>query len=753
MSFIQNEAEVVTEGRALTLKDDEKSGLKVTASLRDQQMEKLAAKLDELDIGPKVVQIWRYGDADRSEWLQRQSEYLNEIDEFINPIYEPALDWSSTLHLPTILTVCKTYHSRMMQALWGIDPPFVCRSRTAANEDRSYLIEELMRYTLRDWCNEYDGVEEELDKWLWDWITKGDGVLKGRWSKKFTRFEDIETEQTESIEMQMDSASGQSVPRSVLSEIEKPVVKTIEAFNGPMLEKTNAEDILVVGGEGDPQKADEVIEQTWLTASELWSFVDQGVFRRDVVEEAVKGGKDILIGNDQSSNIKQQKMEMGGRSLLNREIELDRYRVFEAYMRVDVDGSGISSDVVVWVHSRTMKILRATYLRRIMPSGRRPYFRIPFHKRHGVEYSVGLPEMLYSLGKEIDAMHNIKIDVGILSSMPFGFYRPTSSSLKEESLPIEPGALIPVDNPQGDVMFPNLGVRTAFGFQEHEALMNQVERLTSISEINLGLQSGQQGAARTATGARALLGEASNNLTVYIARMNRGWKKALRYVFEMLQQRLPPGFQFRITGDDGNAYWHQVHSREEICGMYDFELDANSANSNKQVQQEQANMILQLTSDPINLQLGIVTPSNRYEAVVNMLKANGIKSIAKYATKPQQYLVQFSPLEILDRILMGVDVPLNPTMDLQGLIRLIQEFHDSDDLNGQFGPDHMGVLMHKAQEASQLLKAMQSAQANAQVAQQQNLNTRASMQPGNMQPAMLQQPTSPGTGGDQGDNG
>jgi hypothetical protein len=549
----------------------------------------------------------------------------------------------------------------------------------------------------------------------------------------------------------MDPATGHSVPVPVVKEVEKPVTKTIEVYNGPMLERVNAEDILVVGGDGDPQKADEVIEQTWLTASELWSAVDQGIFREDVVEEIVKGGKDVLIGNDQSSNIKQLKMEQGGRALLNREIELDRYRIFEAYMRIDVDGSGISSDVVVWVHSRTMKILRATYLRRIMPSGRRPFFRIPFHKRHGVEYSVGLPEMLYSLGKEIDAIHNMKVDVGILTSMPFGFYRPTAASLKEESLPLEPGSMIPVDNPQTDVMFPNLGIKTAFGFQEHDALMNQVERLTSISEINLGLQTGTQGAARTATGARAILGEASNNLTVYISRMNRGWRKALRYVFEMLQQRLPPGFQFRITGDDGNGYWHQIHSREEICGMFDFELDANSANSNKQIQQEQANMLLQLTADPINMQMGIVTPSNRYEAVVNMLKANGIKSIAKYATKPQQYLIQLSPLEILDRVLMGVDVPLNPTMDLQGLLNLIQEFHDSDELNGQFGPDHMGVLMHKAQEAKQLMAAVQSAQNNARVAEQQNLNTRASMQPGNMQPTMIQQPASPGTGGDQED--
>ncbi len=746
MSFIQNEADKV-KNRAYTLQDDPSKNLKVTASLRDKQMEKLAKKLEDMDVGQKVVQMWRNGDADRSEWLQRQEQFMIELDEFIDPIYESAMDWSSTLHLPTILTVCKTYHSRMMTALWGIDPAFVCRSRTSANEDRAHLIEELMRYTLRDWCNEYDGVEEELDKWLWDWITKGDGILKGRWAKKFTCFQDIESEHIQDVELKMDPASGHSVPVPIVREVEREVTKTEEVFNGPMLQRAFAEDILIIGGDGDPQKADAVLEQGWTTASECWSMVDQGVFRNAPVEKMIAGGKDNIIGGDQSSNIKQLKIEQGGRALLNRETELDRYRIIEAYMSLDVDGGGINSDVVVWVHVRTNEILRATYLRRVMPSGKRPYFRIGFHKRHGVEYNVGLPEMLYSLGKEIDSMHNIKVDVGILQSMPFGFYRPTAASLKEENLPIVPGALIPVDNPQSDVFFPNLGIKTTFGFQEHDALMNQVERLTSVSELNLGMQSDTQGAARTATGARALLGEASNNLSIYISRMNRGWKRALRYTFEMLQQRIPPGFQFRILGDDGNSYWKKIETREELAGMYDFELDANSANSNKQILLEQANMIYQMTSDPINLQLGIVTPANRYEALINLLKTNGVKSVAKYTTKPQNYNIQLSPLEVLDRVLAGIDVPLNPTMDLQSILTLISEFHDNDELSGQFGPAEMGLLAHKAQEAQQLMQAVQQAQATANVQQQQNLNIRASQQPGNMQPVNITQQPGPGVGG------
>jgi len=294
-----------SEDRKNPLQDDPDTGLKVKVSLRDQQLEKLTAILEEKKMGEKIQSLWLRANTDRSEYLTRQEAFLQEVDEFLEPIYDQALEWSSTLHLPTILTVLKTYHGRMMAALWGVDPPFVCRSRTAANSDRADLVEDLMRYSLRDWANEYDGVEEELDKWIWDWCAKGDGYLKARWTKKFSRFADVETTQIPDTEMRLDPETGHSVPVQVMREVEREVATTEEVFNGPELMRVPIEDIIVMGGEGDPQKAETVMHQAWLTASEMWTMADQGLFRSDVVEEVIKGGRDWLTGNDQTGNIKQ----------------------------------------------------------------------------------------------------------------------------------------------------------------------------------------------------------------------------------------------------------------------------------------------------------------------------------------------------------------------------------------------------------------------------------------------------------------
>lgn len=748
MSDIQpiSDLDLVRDGRKNPLQDDESTGLKVTASLRDQQLEKLAQKLDDKNMGTRIVDTWYRANADRTEWLERQARFLEEVDEFIEPIYDAALEWSSVLHLPTILTACKAYHARMYAALMSVDPPFTMRSRTAANSDRALLAEELMRYTLNDWCNEYEGIGDPVDRWLWDWVTKGCGILKARWHKRFTRYMDVDARSVEDVDMETDPATGQVIPVTRMREIETEVIRTEEVFNGPMLERVPVEDFVIVGGEGDPQKADYVMEQYWLTSSDLYSLADQKKFRAEVIDDVIKAGKSYPLGHDQTSDIKQRQIEDSGLASINREHALDRYRILEAYLKVDVDGSGIASDIIVWVHYETKKILRATYLRRVMPTGQIPFFKTDFHIRQGVEYGVGLIELLYSLGKELDAIHNMKVDIGILSSMPFGFYRPTASSLKEERMPLEPGTLIPVDNPQTDISFPNLGIRTSFGFQEEQALQIQIDRLSSMSDLNYGILAGQ-GAARTATGARAVLGESSNNLNIYIQRMNRSWKRALKYIFSMLQYRLPPGFQFRLLGDDGQNYWKQVKSRDEIVGSYDFELEANSVNSNKQVQAEQANMLVQMTGNPLDLQLGIVSPIERYEALAFQMKVNGIKDVSKFLRKPDQQAHKFTPLEIADRVLAGMDVRLDPTQDLQGFIAIVQEIMDNDEMNGQFTQHDLVALVAKAKEAGGLLAAMKQAQAQAAAAQQQQMNTMASMTPSNLQPVNVFQQPGQGEGG------
>lgn len=722
LTELNNDQKVIQDGRKNALED-------VKAPLKDRSIEKLVTKLEKMEAGSRAVEVWNSVNSRRANWLERQRVLLQEYDEFYEDIYDKTQEWSSALHLPVALTHAKTYHARFLAALLGIDPPFTVKARQEANQDRGFLIQELMRYTLASWCNENQGIEEEVDAWLWAWVTSGCGILKIRWDRKYSRYWDV-------VDKQIPGDDGQ--PQTI--EVEEEITKT--CFDGPMIEWIPAEDVAIDNGGGDPDKADSVIHSVMMTGSQLWTLADQGIFRAKCVEEVIKSGEDA-VSSEPAAGIKQDKKLDAGSSQVDSNTDLQRYQILECHMKIDVDGSGIASDIILWVHKTTREILRATYLRRVMPAGRRPFVKIDFHKRHGEDYGVGIIELLYSLTKEIDAIHNMKVDNGLISSMPFGFYRPTASQNAEERLPMEPGTLIPLDSPQTDVHFPNLGNRTVFGFQEEAALNQSIERLTGISDISLGVIGGQ-GAARTATGARALLGESNANLDVFLRRMNRGWKRMLLYLFQLMQEKIPPGLQFRILGDDGSNYWATVESKEEIAGQWDFELEANSANSNRMIQVEQANSVLATVANPLYIQLGIVSPQEIYEALKNKFRSEGVRDFSKFIRKPSGMSRMFTPEEIANRVLAGVDMQLGPEQDLEGFIGYVQHIIDHDELLGQFNEQQTIALAQKMKEATAMMQAMK-AQA-AQVANAQQVQTNAGL---SAAPTQLPQGSTPGTPGTQ----
>lgn len=720
MDQINNDKRTLEEGRTNKLKD-------VEVSLRDQIPAKLRRKLLDMGIGEKITSLWRLGNADREAWLERQRAYLLEFDEFIEEIYGSSVDWGSALHLPVTLSVAKTFHARFQSALIGIDPPFNVRARQGANAERAPMIQELMRYTVLEWANKYQGIDDFVDRWLWDWVTAGCAISKVRWHEEFTRFVDVEKQSKPAgVRIVQDPQTGESSVQQEVVEEDVEVTKLIKTYDCPMIERVPVEDLLIIGGEGDPQNAETVIQQSYMNASQLWTLVDQGVFDEEAVNKVIEGGGEKR-SSESVNQIKMLQKVGAGESELDKPFEHDKYQVLECYVKVDVDGSGINSDVIVWINPNTREVLRATYLWRVMKTGKRPFYKIDFHKRAGATYGVGLVEMLYSLSKEIDAMHNIRMDIGILASQPFGFYRPTAS-MSEERLPIEPGALVPLDNPQTDVFFPNLGNRTSFAFQEEQSLMSYVERLTATSDITYGVIGGQ-GATRTATGTRALMQETNANLDVYIRRMNKGWKGIVQHVFNLLQEKLPEGFEFRLLGDDGHQYFRQVRSREELQGNYDFILEANSSNSNKNIQIDVATQIYQLTGNPLDLQLGIVSPIERYEAIKNMLQAMGVKDFSRFIRKPNGLNVIFTPMEVANRTLAGVPTPLDPTQDLQGFVTLVDEMFNDDMIMGQFNEEQVLTLAAKQREAQQLLQAIQAQQAQMANIQQQRLNAATATSP------------------------
>jgi hypothetical protein len=715
VSELNNDKQVVLDGRKDKLKDAD-------APLRDQVVDKLYKKLSDDEIGAVVRNLWSAGNAKRATWLERQKVYLQAWDEHLLPSTEGAYDGSSQLHIPMPFIVAKTLHARFVQALWQ-DPPVHCKARNEASIERVPAVQDTMRYYLMDGANYGKGAEETVDKWVWDWVTAGSGLMKLRWDVRYTRFIDVEMVAKPGAPQIQIVDGKEAVVAGPPKLMEEEVKRTKKCFDGPVFDNVNPEDLLIIGGAGDPDLADAVLHGQLLTASELWTLADRKVFDSDAVKTVIEAGPDNEEGMD-GSDIKALRAQNAGQSQLATDADLDRYRVIEAYLKRDVDGSGITADIVAWVHERTGELLRATYLHRVSKTGERPFIKADYIIRKDQEYGTGVVELLYPLSKELDAMHNMRIDFGMISVMPFGFYR-ASSGIDPETIQLEPGALIPVDNPMTDVMFPNLGNRTVFGYQEEAALDSMIQRLTGVNEMSLGMMT-SQGAARTATGARALVGESSANLDVHLRRLNRGWKKALRCLLHMLQQRIPEGLSFRITGETGLDYWRTIRASEDLQGDFDIEVSPSSASSNASIQAEIADFIMQAVADPLAIQLGTVTPNQYYEAKINQLRARGVKDYGRFFQKPSANTRIFTPEEEANRILRGIEVPVSPESDHEGFISWWEMAKGNDEILGQFDEQQTMLLEVQAQKHAQTLKALQAMAAQQANAQQMQRNASMS---------------------------
>ena len=720
---IQDSKKIIRQGRKNKLID--RDNVKVVVSLKDQIPQKLASKLRQDKFGSKIEKIWRSAQANRREWLDRQLIYQQDFDE-----YKYSYDYGgaaqstdpagvSQLHIPMPLTVVKNVHARFMQAITAELSPTVIPRREDSIE-KVQMIKGLMSYTLKEWANNYEGVEETLDLFVWDWISMGEAVLKIRWDTKYDTFQDVGNFIEEDDPVEGVDSQGNVVKAPNAKVVQEEVRRLKKVFSGPMFEHKPLEDIITVG-DRDPQKADYLFDAYGLTASELNTLSDEKIFDEAAVKKIIEAGHDSKSG-EESYAIKQRRAENAGKAGLDTEPDQERWRILEVYCGYDVEGSGIQSQIIAWVHPASGEVLRATYLNRINKSGRRPYFKASYMMRQGQEHGLGLLEILHPLSIEMDFHHNARVDFGLFTAMPFGFYR-ASSSVDPERFKIQPGDMIPLEDPSNDVVFPNLGSRTAFGMQEEQSIQTMVERVTGVNDLSLGVITGAQGPTRTATGARGLQQEANANLDVHLRRLNRMWRSALRYTLQLLQQRVEPGFVFGLTGEDGQNYWLSLRNREDIAGDFDFELSPSSATSNPQIQQERANFISSLQQNPMLLTTGIVTPENLWEAARLQLVSVGIQDPNRYITKPQGYNYAPTPEEEANRLLRGIEVPVLPQADHQGFIDYVSFLMTNDELLSQFSPDDVSRLAAQQGAHQQMMQSLQQAQAQTANKQQQLTNS------------------------------
>jgi hypothetical protein len=645
-----------------------------------------------------------------TDYFRERQEWLAGIRDLKYQYKSGYFDEASDLHVPYTLTMAKAMHARIFQ-IFSARNLFSVEANNVGFQDREETIKYFMNWALEKWVNRGMGKKATVDAWITDIVEDGTGILKLMWDEWEDTFIDLEID----IEEEQQEPSIFAGLEGMESEEENPEVKAkirnkkkTLTQSAPKMGTVSADDFYMPPGQDDVQSSPWVAHKVILRDDDLKLRVKQGRFDKDVVEEALERRAMALRDNDDDRrNLKRQHRRLEGvedEDIRKGKLVIEDHTIFEWYGRAYVnknvdddtftDMDELPQEVVIWYHGELRKILGWTYLHRISPSGKRPFYKADFMPSKERAFGIGIGELLFSLNNHIDAVHNIKLDNGILASMQFGTYR-AGSSFKPDTFKVRPGDLIPVED-VNDVKFQNVPYLGSFGENEEATLTGYGSKMLAINDINLGNVGGAgvAGALRNATGANFIDRQANIQLNPHIDRIARTLNHFFSDFFILTRSRMKEELYFRVTGEDGRPVFKDV-KREDLRGDFDFLIDTDVAATSEQEKQQRASLMLQTLLNPTLMQMGILQPGNLYEAMKEFLLRHQVRNPDAYITKPADYMgPPLSPETRVFKILMNqtnnppIEDTVKPEEDHESALEFYQEFEESDQF-GLFGPEQV----------------------------------------------------------------
>ena len=162
-------------------------------------------------------------------------------------------------------------------------------------------------------------------------------------------------------------------------------------------------------------------------------------------------------------------------------------------------------------------------------------------------YSMGVMEIVEHLSEELDTIHNMRVDVGTATNLPWYFVR-ASSYINPNDIKLKPLELVPVDDPR-DIVSPQVQNVTSFYHQEESLLLTIIERVMGITDLFLGISPSSGASARHATGFLGTKAEAEARLAQPLSQDAESFSFMARLVYNLEMQWGPQERSFRLEGE------------------------------------------------------------------------------------------------------------------------------------------------------------------------------------------------------------
>ena len=394
-------------------------------------------------------------------------------------------------------------------------------------------------------------------------------------------------------------------------------------------------------------------------------------------------------------------------------------------------------ECVIFVCRKPKVLLGVFRLSDVLFSGRRPIVDWHFKPVPGRYYSMGVCELIWSLSNEIDAMHNMRIDVGMATNMPWYFYRDTSSFNPDEHK-LRPLKGVPISNPN-DVKIPTFQNVTSFYMQEEQNLLAHIERIFGISDLFLGVSPGGGAAARHATGFVGTQQEGMARIGEVLAQDAVSFSQMCRLTYEFDMQYGPEERNFRLHGSSAEESEYNLKAEDLwFRGEYDFRPGAAVGQWSQQAQEAVAQSVMQLAGQsPLTNQ----DMSRRWEVEARYYRALRIPEAEIEAIiGPKSALPQGEPksqetenTEMVQGKYGRRPAPTHPSDNDMEHMRKITELLSSGAYEALGRPNEEAIVQHAVLHQQQMQQKQQAQQMQQMQAMQQGQPGPGGQQPFNRQ--------------------
>lgn len=634
------------------------------------------------DIVIQDVELYEDG---RTGWLAIREECWNLYEGIREPKSEP---WPNCSNISTMIstTVCDLLHSRLVPMV--SNPSLIFwRPREKNDIDSADNVNIFMKWALE---SDVD-MNSVIDDSCRGMVVDGTVAVKVMWECTYKWVQ-------------------RKIPVKFLGfktwkyKIKYEYVKREK----PRVIVLDIEDVLLPYDAKDSQTCISVIHRNYYTLPELQDLQRRKMVRN--VDESFETGLVSFLEKNEGG--KKVKADAEGRKWIDARKNTYPILVYEWYGRLEVDGE--LREVQLMVCPETKQLISAVLLVDISRVEERPIIVEPFLRRPGRIYGKSVGEQMRHLQKEMDAIHNQRIDAGTIAIAPFFFYRP-ASGFNPETVEIGPGFGIPVDDPRNDVYIPvfNSNMLTV-SFQEERIIMELIEKLTSVSSYQLGRESEVAGSRATATGTMAIIGQGEQKFSLLGKRAQIIVGRIMSAILRKYQENMDSSLASRVLGKDGPLFPEGI-TPEDIAGEYDCYLELDLAASNKMMEKQTWQVLFtQMAQDPfVN-----ADPARAWELRNRYYRIVGVLDVEKFiGPKPPSVNVNMEAEDEFNKMMQGEEVVPSPNED--AFSHLLAHLAQKDSPRFEKMPiEYRPLLMKHITETQQLyMKQLKQRQDQARMAQ------------------------------------